>query len=357
MSEKTPINKGNFDDLESLERKQRFEQYRGEGWEEEYREYRDNWTKYAKEQFVAEWPLLVDIELSTICNLKCPMCYTLTEDFKSKVPTKLMDEALYKSIIDEIAGNVPAIRLSLRGEPTLHPRFIEFIKYAKDKGIKEVSFLTNGSKLDDEYIEKIILAGADWITVSIDGVDEQYEAIRYPMKFSGILNSMKRFKEIKDRIGVHKPVIKIQGIWPAVRRNVKKYYDTFEPYVDLIAFNTLIDYLKNDENIIYEDEFSCPMIYQRIVVASDGMVLSCSMDESNSFVVGDRNCESIHEIWHGKKFNEIREAHKTAQGFMCYSKCRECEQPRKLEEVERVKLYDREIVIRNYIGRTQEIGK
>ncbi len=40
------------------------------------------------------------------------------------------------------------------------------------------------------------------------------------------------FSEIKKELGVHKPVIKIQVIWPAVRSDVQQYYEIFEPVTD-----------------------------------------------------------------------------------------------------------------------------
>ena len=57
-----------------------------------------------------------------------------------------MDFDLFKKVIDEIAFKVPSIRLSLRGESTLHKNFVDCIKY-KENGIKEVSTLTHGFKL------------------------------------------------------------------------------------------------------------------------------------------------------------------------------------------------------------------
>lgn len=68
-----PINKGNYS-MDTAEREALFEQYRGDGWEAEYAEYRRNWSEYAKQQKVSDYPLLVDIELSSVCNLACPMC-------------------------------------------------------------------------------------------------------------------------------------------------------------------------------------------------------------------------------------------------------------------------------------------
>ena len=66
-----------------------------------------------------------------------------------------------QKIINEIEDKVPAVRLSLRGEPMLHPNFIECVRYAKNRQIKEISTLTNGSKLTPEYFTEIfVLIGA-----------------------------------------------------------------------------------------------------------------------------------------------------------------------------------------------------
>jgi uncharacterized radical SAM superfamily Fe-S cluster-containing enzyme len=144
MKQNTIINKGNYS-FESLEREELFNKYKGIGWEKEYKEYRKNWEEYPKKQFVSKYPLLVDIELASLCNLKCPMCYTITKVFKKMVNTKFMDFELFKKIIDEICNDVPAIRLSLRGESTLHPKFIECIQYAKNKGMSHLQIQIQAS--------------------------------------------------------------------------------------------------------------------------------------------------------------------------------------------------------------------
>ena len=351
-----PINKGNYY-LETEDRIERFEKYRSEGWEADYRQYREAWTENAKRQIVSEWPLLVDIETSSLCNLTCPMCYTITDEFKKKVDAKLMSKELFYKVIDEISGKVCAVRLSLRGEPTLHPELIHFIKYAKEKGIKEVSFLTNGSRLTDSYIKELIKAGVDWITVSIDGLGKDYESIRSPLLFHDTYQKIKRFKEIKEEMNVHKPVIKVQGIWPSIKSNAQEYYNLFEPITDSIAFNPLIDYLDLDKDIAYDESFSCPQLYQRIIVAADGKVLMCSNDEENMNVIGNLYKENLYDIWHGEKLREIRELMKKPCGFKDIPVCNKCYLPREMEENEKTYINGREIVIKNYKGRSQKIGE
>ncbi len=350
-----PINKGNYS-METVEREKLFEKYLGEGWEEEYQSYRSNWIKFADEQYVSEYPLLVDLEISSLCNLNCPMCYTITERFKNRVNTKLMNFKLFTKLIDEISGKVPAVRLSLRGEPTIHNRFIECIRYAKAKDIKEVSFLTNGSKLSPGYFKKVLEGGADWITISFDGLGETYERIRRPLKYEKMLNRIKGMKEIKNRLKTNKPVIKIQSVWPAIRSNPEIFYETFVPYVDLIAFNPIITYFGKDEDISYEKNFLCPQLYQRLVIGADGLAMICSNDEDNSVVAGDTNRETIHDIWHGEKLGRIRDLHGKKDGFMELSVCRSCYLPRLTEDSESATVGGRKFIIRNYVNRNQGIG-
>lgn len=355
IKQRVPINKGNYS-MDTEEREALFEQYRGEGWEDEYKKYRKNWVELAQTQKVSEYPQLVDLELSSVCNLKCPMCYTISPEFREKVNTKLMDFELFKKVIDEIGGKVPALRLSLRGEATLHKQFNECIAYAKQSGIKEVSTLTHGGKLTPEFFKKMVDTGIDWITISIDGVGETYEKIRKPIKFDEILEIVKNIKRYKDDHGLHRPVLKIQGIWPAIKENPEKYYDTFAPYADLVAFNALIDYLGMDEDIVYVNEFTCPQQYQRLVIGADGLVMKCSNDEESQEVIGDINQETVHQVWHGDKLNQVRQMHQQDNGFMHSIVCKKCYLPRQTRD-EVVHIHDRQFFVMNYVNRNQVIGQ
>ena len=122
------FNKGHYC-LDTDERLQAFSDKLAFGWEEGYREYRRLWTELPLEKTIRDYPLLLDIELASVCNLKCPMCYTITEEFKQKVTKGLIDWDLFRKVIDEVQGKVFAVRLSLRGESTLHRKFIDCIRY------------------------------------------------------------------------------------------------------------------------------------------------------------------------------------------------------------------------------------
>lgn len=355
-SPRTPINKGNYSSMEPPERIARFEALRAAGWEDEYRTYRQEWQDLPTQQYVRDYPLQLDLELSSKCNLSCPMCFTTTDRFKQTVRQQLMEVDLFKRLVDEAAGRVYALRLSLRGEATLHPEFTSCIRYAKEKGIKEVSFLTNLSTMSQEFFGEILAAGADWMTVSIDGLNDTYEKIRKPLRFADTLDKIKMMHHIKQNLSSIRPVIKVQSLWPAIRHNPEEYYDTFAPFVDQVAFNPLIDYLGNDKEVVYMDNFSCPQIYQRLLVGADGTAIMCTNDEFYAHSVGDANQQTIHEIWHGASLNEVRAMHQRPCGFKNMDLCRHCFLPRLTKADETGMVHGREFEILNYVNRSQIVG-
>ena len=86
------LNKGHFC-LDTEERLQEFSQKLASDWNDEYEEYRRLWVELPASRTIRDYPLLLDLELASICNLKCPMCYTITDEFKQKV-TKLVTAIL-----------------------------------------------------------------------------------------------------------------------------------------------------------------------------------------------------------------------------------------------------------------------
>ena len=50
-----------------------------------------------------------------------------------------------------------------------------------------------------EYLEKVIDAGIDWITFSIDGMGQDYYEIRRPLTWEGTLSRLKEIKQIKEK--------------------------------------------------------------------------------------------------------------------------------------------------------------
>jgi radical SAM protein with 4Fe4S-binding SPASM domain len=342
-----PINKGQFS-LETPEREAQFESKRGFGVEEDYKENRKLWTQHPKSQHVSNYPLHVDIELASVCNLQCPMCYTITPDFKKKVNTKLMDYELFTKIVDECAiGGVYSIRLSFRGESFLHKRIVDCVHYAKKKGIKEVSTLTNGLRLDEELFGQLMEADLDWITISFDGLGDTYEQIRRPAKYDRAIEKIANYARLKKNAGRVKPVVKIQTILPAIEKDPQAFYDVFKPISDMVCANPLIDFHQDVARLPKAATFVCPQIYQRLVIGADGFYMMCMNDTSNTVAIGDAYKQSIHEVWHGPEMTRIREIHKQHKGCEKLDPCKQCNLPIDTYD-EEIELGGRKVVAEKY---------
>ena len=337
----------------------KFDLKRGKGHLFSYAMDRLRWHLYPRIHHVSNFPTHIDIELSNACNLNCPMCYTTTDEFKTRVKKTLFDFELFKKIVDECKKYRThySIRLSWRGEPFLNPKIMEMVKYAKSNGIKEVSTLTHGGFLTPEKFEELMRAGLDWLTVSVDGVGETYEQIRFPLKYNETLEKIKKFHEIKKNNNSVKPVIKVQGVWPAVEKNFKEYYDTFTPITDQVASPPLLDYLRKDTEIEYIENFTCPVLYQRMTVDATGLVKLCFNDEMGSYDVGDLNKQTVYEVWHGKKLQEARDIHLKHMGVEKIDACKHCFYPRKTQKVSKKVSDDKLIKIDNLTNRNQAVGK
>jgi len=306
--------------LDSYERERLWEEYRR--YFKDYCVNRYQWFSYPKWHYVAPFPLHVDFEASFRCNLNCPMC------FRPHIAQRNygdMDFGLFKKGIDECAENdLYSIRLSWRGESTLNPRIVDMVEYAKRKGIKEVSFISNGRLLEGDLAEGLINAGLDYITISIDGLEEYYNKTRTPLTFSEITEKIKNFYHLKNRIGGGYPRIKIQGIWTFIKEDPAAYYRHFKNITDKINFNAEFDYslreVPQDNNIV------CQYPWQRITITWNGVIPLCISDWNLYTKIGDLNKQTIKEVWHSKEMETYRQIqlNRKRMSIPC---CKECHRP------------------------------
>jgi len=87
------------------------------------------------------------------CNLKCPYCFA--NEFVNKRSSYITEENFVKAIEFLTREGVTRIGL-IGGEPTLHPKFKDFLEYLINNGkVDEATIYTNGILLD-KFINQII---------------------------------------------------------------------------------------------------------------------------------------------------------------------------------------------------------
>ena len=263
---------------------------------------------------------------------------------------------LYKKIIDECAiHNVYSIKLSWRGEPLMNPHLFEMVAYAKQKGIKDVAFLTNVEKFDDEKIKSLMSSGVDWISCSVDGLYEVYNKIRYPAKFEEIVEKVRKIKIAREQLSLPIPLIRVQTIFSAIRNDPSGFKKFWAPYADRINF--IADQIRqlHNKDIPIDVDYICQSPWQRICIDYEGRVAQCHADYLEENILGDVKTQSIYEIWHGEAFKNVRLLQKTKQ-LHKLKPCRTCSDRGAMEKFD-ITIGNRKQRFLKYVGQELDLDK
>lgn len=296
--------------------------------DEQFLEYRRRWYEYPRHFIVGEFPIHLDIETTNACNLRCPFCAV---SHKNWGPYKqgYMDLTLFKRIVDEgVESGLCSIKLSLRGEPMLHPELFEMIQYAKGKGILDIYFNTNATLLDGYRINRLIDTMLDRISISIEGTTKEvYERSRVGAKFEEVLSNVKALRLIRDRRGLPYPKIRVQTVLlPELEESFPQYVEFWQPIADEVAYVDARLETPSDNHRGLIADWACPFLWQRMVILWDGTLLPCLMhgiSDFSSMSLGNVSKVSIKEVWQSDTVNQFRELHKSGQAHKLEA-CNRC---------------------------------
>lgn len=266
-------------------------------------------------RIVTPFPLHVDLESASTCNMRCPMCY---RDMLESTGQMEMD--LFRSIIDECAANdLYSVRLSWRGETLTHPRITEMIAYAAAR-IPNVSFLTNAFYIDERICDCLIENKVSYVAVSFDGIGEVYETVRAPAKFSESMDRLRLLRHKRQIAGSLLPQIRTCTIWPAIRHDPVAYQRTMADVADYMVKNPYINF---KGRTVLKEGFICQYPWERIVIGWDGVGQCCTGWNATDIALGNAREVSIREMWHSKKLQDVRRQHHEGRR-MDIGSCREC---------------------------------
>lgn len=279
---------------------------------EKYLEYRRKWEQNPRKFIVGDFPIHVDIETTTSCNLKCFMCF---QSYDPPKPAKMSTEMI-KRILDEgKINNLCSVKFQYRGEPLTDVRIAEMVKYAKDSGVIEVMFNTNATLLTEKTAKKLINAGLDKLICSIDGCDkETYESIRIGGNFDTVLCNIQTIQKIKKELETNRPIVRVQMVdTPRNHEIIDDYVQFWSKIVEDVAIENMLDWNMEVQDWRIFPSFACAHLWQRLMVLTDGTVLPCcrATRGGNEILhsVGNVNEQSLKDIWQGEQMEEIRNAH------------------------------------------------
>ena len=272
-------------------------------------EYRRCWEEWPEKFYVGYYPLFVDIEVTSACNLRCPFCATT---FRRKgIKKGFITFDAVKRIIDEgVSNNLYGVKFNIRGEPLLHPEIHEFVRYAKQRGLIDVYFNSNAMLLTDDIARKLIDAGLDRLSISFEGITKDvYEKYRVGAKYETVLSNIEKIQSLKKKLGVEHPKIRIQTVMlPEIVSAFEQYKSFWSKIADEVGFLDYKEMKVKKKGIEYP--WACPQIWQRMAVWWDGTILPCNHDDDGMLAFGNIHEVSIKDLWRSSFLNDIRDKHR-----------------------------------------------
>lgn len=264
------------------------------------------------------FPNRITVELTNDCNVSCTFCNRQ----KIKMDIGYIDEALFYKIIDEAAEHLPMKLVPFfRGEPLMHPRIIEFIKYAKQKGIGPIQIASNALLLDQKMQDALIDSGIDFISFSLDTTDAN---IYNNSRLTGDLeissqNVESMGKKCKDRKrkGLFAPTLQVSTInlqeyQPSQREFIekwKKYVDIVRVYEQHDEKGRIVDPLIRNQLDMIDGRQPCRKVFSDMIIYWNGKLALCNYDWDEKREIGDVTKMSLQQAWDSQEFEKIRKEH------------------------------------------------
>lgn len=248
------------------------------------------------------FPLLVDVELTNLCNFQCITCPTGRRVLSR--PLGFMTSEIFEKILKEAIKELClGIRFVRWGEPTLHPCLLKFIGQAVEAGIK-CHINTNGFFCDDEFIERIVRIPLHSIKFSLQGLDKStYEIVRRNGDFLKLMDAIQTLYEYR-----FKRKFPFMTIDTTITDESPERIDNFKKVMGGICDKVSVG--KTREIIFPKSPQTnfpqCPEVFNKLSIDWDGVVTACCGDWNRLMVVGDVRKQTLKEIWNSERLNYFR---------------------------------------------------
>jgi radical SAM protein with 4Fe4S-binding SPASM domain len=283
-------------------------------------------------------PVSAGIEISGMCNLRCPECAigsgTMTRQ------SGFMDIDLFRKILNELRPYLYNINLYFQGEPMMHPRFFDFLEISF--GINTI-VSTNGHFLSREIAEKLAGSGLHKIIISLDGMDkETYSLYRQGGQFEKVIGGIEDLSAVlRNRASSLK--LEIQFL---VNRHNEKQISSAKEFAKKVGASLRLKsmqivnnkqfdywlpgdgkysrYIKTDNIYKIKNRLRnhCLRLWLNPVITWDGKVVPCCFDKDALHSMGDLNASSFRTIWNSKEYMKFRDS--VLSGRKEIGICRNC---------------------------------
>ena len=287
--------------------------------------YRERWDAANRFELETTFPLFLHIELSQVCNLRCPMCTHGVPDARKRYITKAkLGWELYTRILLEGQEHAcPSMSPQGIDEPLLNPELERSIRFAADHGYLDIMMNTNATLLTEERSRRLLDAGLTRLRFSLDAATkETYEQVRIGANYETTHRNIERFLQLKRQGGYALPVVGVSFCKTKLNEHEEAaFIARWERLVDMVTIQEFIPPdTEGDYSAFYPSKsklreemafaFRCVQPWQRVVIRNTGEVCPCCAMFSNDLSLGNAREHTIAELWNSPAMRELRAIHK-----------------------------------------------
>jgi hypothetical protein len=221
------------------------------------------------------------------------------------------------------------LRFHARGEPTLHPRFVDMIAYAKAVGVSTVQVFTNGISMDERLARDTLKAGLDIIEFSIHGHRRTYETLMRNGQFDRVVENVQRFVRLRDELSAPTKVVVSAVDQPGFQPDKEAHRQFWSARVDeviLRPYHSWGNRIPCDTADQPSRRHPCPQLWTRLTIGPTGNLLFCfnSWDEAKAEVIANllEPAVTIASVWESARYAQVRDAHLAGDYVLqCCAQC------------------------------------
>ncbi len=292
---------------------------------------------YFYNRLSGEFPSQFIVDITERCNLACIHCGHPSFRRSSYYGGRLLDPDLNAKLVEEVRGHgqkvTQYIRYSASGEPLLHPRLCEMLFYAVEHSGVTVTLTTNGTLMDEKWVEQLLSTGVDLIDVSIDAfLPETYADLRVRGDLKVTQGNVLRLLQ-RSREGFHRTKVVVSYIEQPQNAHETRDFEAF--WKDNGADAVVIRRLHSNAGVLKaiadsmrkeqgrEVRRPCLYPWERMVLNPRGYLAFCPADWTHGSSIVDYRNTTIYETWKGEFYQALREAHISNQ-YAHRRFCRQC---------------------------------
>lgn len=271
-----------------------------------------------EKKITTDFPLVLNIEPTNDCNLRC--CFCPRDKVAERYGIHYIDWSLYKSLIDQADvqaqryGKLIMLNLHKDGEPLLHPKLPDMVRYAKEREIFHTIHLnTNGMLLGSEQGKELLKSGIDDITISVDAARaETFARFKGVDALAKLEKNIQQFYRWRDELGAKTFIrVKIMEFDDIEKEEVEEFISKWEPIADEVQVTGVHSWSGAIDKLNITDEqsserYPCALLWYMLAVNADGKVSVCNVDWDRSGVIGDAHMMALKDIWNNSQMKQIR---------------------------------------------------